>query len=145
VKRTGKTNAELIAEGKVPPHYGVGKSDGDDAVQAWIGLLPGWQSARAAEIDAIVTAAVVPLAKGIRYNGAWYGRPGGGWFLALNARKRHLKLTFFDGLSLTPVPPVTFKVLASRGLDLRADDPVDADRIGDWVRQASRLPGYGKT
>jgi hypothetical protein len=70
MKKSGKTNKELIAEGVLPPHYGVGKSDGDAALQAWIGLLPDWQSSRAAQIDAIVTSEVAPLAKAIRYNGA---------------------------------------------------------------------------
>lgn len=144
MKKSGKTNAELIVEGKVPPHYAVGKSDGEEPVQRWIALLPGWQSARAREIDAIVSATVTPLAKGIRYNGAWYGIPSGGWFLALNALKRHLKLTFFDGLHLAPPPPFAFKQEPARALDLREADALDEAQLANWLRQAIRLPGYGK-
>ena len=144
MKRPGKTNAELIAEGKLPPHYAVGKSDGDAAVRRWIGLLPGWQRARAGEIDALVGAVHPGVARAIRYNGAWYGTPGAGFHLALNPLKRLLKITFFDGQSLDPPPPVALKIAPAAALDLRETDPLDADRLADWIRQAVTLPGYGK-
>lgn len=144
MKTSGKTNKELIAEGKLPPHYGVGKSDGDAAVQTWISLLPDWQSKRAAEIDGIITREIAPLAKSIRYNGAWYGTSGGSFFLALNSLKHYLKITFFDGQSLSPPTPIAMKIAPNGALDLRESDPLDAEQIANWVRQARHLPGYGK-
>lgn len=144
MKRSDKSNAELIAEGKLPAHYAVGKSDGDAAVQKWIGLLPGWQMAHAREIDAVVSETLPGVAKAIRYNGAWYGTPGGSFFLALNAFKRHLKVTFFDGQSFDPPLPIAMKIAPNGALDLYETDPLDGPRIADWVRQAVTHPGYGK-
>lgn len=144
MKKPTAPKAELIAAGKLPPHYGVGKSDGDEAVQAWIALLPDWQSERAREIDAIITETRPEVAKAIRYNGAWYGQPAGSFFLAINSLKRHLKLTFFDGQSMTPPLPIALKAAPAGALDLRQSDRLDHDRIATWVRQATTLPGYGK-
>ena len=140
----GKTTAELIAEGKLPAHYAVAKADGDGPVQAWIGLLPGWQAERARRIDAVVTGALPDVRKAVKWHGAWYGVPGQGWFLALNGFKRHLKLTFFDGLKLTPPPPVAMKIAPIRALDLCEADRLDDAQLARWVAQARALPGYGK-
>lgn len=144
MKKSGKTNAELIAQGKLPPHYAVGKSDGDAPVQRWIDLLPGWQADRAREIDRIVTETLPGVAKAIRYNGAWYGIRGGSFFLALNPFKRHLKLTFFDGQTLTPPLPVALKIAPNGALDLHETDPLDHGQLAAWVREAKSLPGFGK-
>ena len=135
---------ELIRAGKVPPHYAVAKSDGDAAVQAWIDLLPEWQSGRARRIDAVVTRAIPDVHKAVRWHGAWYGVPGGGWFLAVASFKAHLKLVFFDGGSLTPPPPVSLAARTERALDVREPDALDESRLERWVKQAGKLPGWGK-
>lgn len=135
---------ELIRTGKVRPHYAVAKADGDAAVQAWIDLLPEWQSVRARRVDAMVTKSMRGAHKAVRWHGAWYGVPGGGWFLAMASFKAHLKLVFFDGASLTPPPPIAMATKPQRALDVREDDALDAERLAGWVRQARRLPGLGK-
>jgi hypothetical protein len=136
--------SRLIRAGKVPPHYAVPKSEGDAAVQAWIDLLPEWQAARARRIDAIVTRAMPRVHQAVRWHGAWYGVPGGGWFLAIASFKTHLKLVFFDGASLTPAPPVALAARSQRALDLREADDLDEARLAGWVKQAAALPGWGK-
>ncbi len=127
-----------------PPHYAVPKSDGDGPVQAWIDLLPPWQGDRARRIDAVVTREAAALHKAVRWHGAWYGNPGGGWFLAMGSLKAHLKLVFLDGDHLVPLPPVHLKTRPERALDLRERDTLDEGLLAGWVRQALLLPGWGK-
>ncbi len=127
----------------LPAHYAVPKGEGDGPVQAWIDLLPDWQSARARRIDAVVTRQVPHVHKAIKWHGAWYGVPGQGWFLAFSSFKAHLKLVFFDGASLTPVPPTPLAAKPQRALDVREADELDEAQLADWVKQASQLPGWG--
>jgi len=136
--------AGLVREGKVPRHYAVPKSEGDGAVQAWIDLLPDWQSDRARSVDAAVTRQMPNVHKAIKWHVAWYGVPGKGWFLALGSFKAHLKLVFFDGASLTPVPPVRLAAKSQRALDVREADALDEKRLAGWVSQSRDLPGWGR-
>ena len=136
--------AKLIQEGKVPPHYAIPHSEGDAAVQAWIKLLPRWQGAVARSVDEVVTREVPDVHKAVKWHGAWYGVPGKSWFLAISSFKAHLKLGFFDGTSLKPVPPVPLKSKPMAALDVRKDDTLDEARLARWVKQAVKLPGWGK-
>jgi len=138
------TMAVLIREGKVPRHYAVLKSEGAGAVKQWIALLPGWQSARARRIDAVVTRAVPKVRKAVKWHGAWYGTPGGGWFLGIASLKHYLKLAFVDGAHLKPAPPRSHGAAPARALDLRETDDLDEALLASWARQASRLPGWFK-
>ena len=52
-----------------------------------------------------------------------------------------MKVAFFRGTSLRPVPPGTSKSKDTRYLDIHEHDPVDEARFAAWVKQASRLPG----
>lgn len=137
--KSGKSGAY-----RPPPHYAVSKSDGDEPIQAWIDLLPGWQTARARRIDVVVTRQMPDVHKAVKWHGAWYGVPGRGWFLAVASFKAHLKLVFLDGTSLRPVPPVPLATKPQRALDVREADELDEARLAGWVEQASRLPGWGK-
>lgn len=141
---TPETMARLIAEKKVPRHYAVQKADGHDAVQAWIRLLPAWQSDRAARIDAIVTKVMPGVHKAVKWHGLWYGVPGQGWCLAISAFKAHLKLVFFDGAHLVPLPPIAMKQAPARALDVREPDTLDETTLAAWLKQARQLPGWGK-
>ena len=129
---------------KPPKHYAVPKSDGDGAAQAWIGLLPDWQSALLRRVDAVVTQQMPEVHKAVKWHGAWYGVPGKGWFLAIGSFKAHLKLVFFDGASLSPPPPVALAAKPRRALDIREDDALDEKRLAGWMRQARRLRGWGE-
>ena len=137
-----KTMARLIAEKKVPKHYAVPRSEGDDAVQAWIALLPDWQRKRAAQIDATVKRQMPEARKAIKWHVAMYGVPGRGWFMAMASFKAHLKLNFFDGEFLMPLPPVNVAAARQRALDIRDGDEFDDARLAGWVKQARMLPGW---
>src|SRR3989454_8907499 len=49
----------------------IAKADGDGAVQAWIDLLPEWQTAHARRVDAVVTRQAPNVHKAIKWHGAW--------------------------------------------------------------------------
>ena len=69
----------------------------------------------------------------------WH-RGQGGWFLAFHCFTRYVKVTFFRGTSLRPLPPGESKHKEVRYLDIH-EDSLDEAQLADWVKQASRLPG----
>jgi hypothetical protein len=133
-----------VSKQPLPAHYAVPKSDGDEAAQAWIDLLPDWQRDRARRLDAIATREVPGMNKAVKWHCIWYGVPGRGWILAIGSLKAHLKLVFLDGASLEPLPPVELAAKSQRALDLREKDELDEARFAGWMQQASLLPGWGK-
>jgi hypothetical protein len=69
---------------------------------------------------------------------------GQGWFLAVHCYTQYVKLTFFRGSSLSPVPPGESKHKEVRYFDIREDEPLDEARIEAWVRQAAAIPGWAQ-
>jgi len=120
----------------------IAKADGDAPVQAYIAALPGWKRGVGGRIDALVTCNVPTVRKGVRWNSPFYGVEGEGWFLGLHAFTRYLKVTFFRGTSLRPVPPGGTDKDA-RWIDVHEDD-FDEAQMTAWIRQAAALPGWGK-
>lgn len=113
----------------------------DGPVQAYIAAMPGWKSAMGAQIDAIVTSTVPGLAKAVKWNSPMYGVDGQTWFMGLHVFANYVKVAFFRGSLLEPVPPGTSKQPEVRYLDIRENDVLDEALFAEWVRQASRLPG----
>lgn len=120
----------------------IPKGDGDGPVQAYIAAMPGWKSDLGRRIDALVVRTVPDVRKMVRWNSPFYGLEGQGWFLAFHCFTKYVKLTFFRGTSLEPMPPGLSKDPAVRYLDLREDDPFDEAQLTDWIRQAAALPGW---
>jgi len=117
------------------------KSDGDAGVQAYIASMEPWQAAIAKRVDALVVKHVPGVRKAVRWHSPFYGVEGQGWFLAFAAFQRHVKLSFFKGSSLEPVPPIgQFKDV--RSLDLRESDELDEKQLVAWIRQAAAIPGW---
>ncbi|RVC77170.1 DUF1801 domain-containing protein, partial [Mesorhizobium sp. M4A.F.Ca.ET.022.05.2.1] len=79
--------------------------------------------------------------KAVKWNSPLYGVEGQGWFLGIHCFPNYVKVAFFRGTSLSPLPPGESRTKETRYLDIREDDPVDEAQVADWVRQASRLPG----
>jgi hypothetical protein len=52
-----------------------------------------------------------------------------------------VKVAFFRGVSLDPVPPGASKNKDTRYLDIREGDMLDDAQLAAWVKQASQLPG----
>ena len=133
----GQGTPKLLSGGnpQIPKGYG------DAPVQAWIAAAPGWKGAIAARLDTLIAAEVPEVRKAVKWNSPFYGVEEGSWFLSLHCFTRYLKVTFFRGGALDPVPPGASKHPEVRYLDIREDVPLDEARFADWVRQASRLPG----
>ena len=120
----------------------IAKGDGDEAVQAYVDALEGWKHDVVAGLDALIVRAVPGVRKAVRWNSPFYGAEAGGWFLGLHCLTRYVKVTFFAGTSLDPVPPVSSKTPGTRCVHLGEHDGVDDDQLLAWVRQAAVLPGW---
>ena len=120
----------------------IAKADGDAPVQAWIAAVPGWKSAVARRLDALIARTVPGVKKAVRWNSPFYGVEGQGWFLGMHALTNYLKLGFFRGTSLEPMPPGESKQQEIRYLDLHEHDAFDEKQFTTWIRQAASLPGW---
>jgi len=121
----------------------IAKADGDAPVQAYIAAMPGWKSDLGRRLDALIVRAVPDVRKAVRWNSPFYGSEGGGWFLSFHVLTKYVKVTFFDGLSLHPIPPGgTEKSGKGRWIDIYEDDGLDEDQMAAWVKQAAALPGW---
>jgi hypothetical protein len=120
----------------------IAKGYGDAPVQAYIAAIPGWKRDIARRLDALIARAVPNVRKAVKWNSPFYGATdeSQGWFLSLHCFDKYVKVTFFRGSSLTPLPPGTSKYQEVRYLDIREGE-LDQAQFAAWVRQASRLPG----
>jgi hypothetical protein len=120
----------------------IPKGDGDAPVAAYLAAMPGWKQSIGRAVDALVVRTLPGVRKAVKWNSPFYGAPDQeGWFLSFHCFDRYVKLTFFRGTSLDPVPPGPSKQQDVRYLDIREDDPIDEAQLVDWIRQASALPG----
>jgi len=83
----------------------IAKADGDAPVQAYIAALPGWKSELGKRLDALIVRHAPHAQKAVKWNSPFYGVEGQGWFLSFHAFTKYMKLTFFRGTSLKPLPP----------------------------------------
>lgn len=120
----------------------IPKGDGDAPVQAYLAAIPGWKRAVAERLDALIGQQVPGVRKAVKWNSPFYGAPDAeGWFLSFHCFDRYLKVTFFRGQSLQPVPPEASKSQDTRYVHLREDGSFNEAQLADWVKQASGLPG----
>lgn len=122
----------------------IAKADGDAPVQAYIAAMPGWKRDVGRRLDALIVRTVPGLRKAVKWNSPLYGVEGQGWFLGLHTFTNYVKVAFFRGTSLRPVPPGESKGKDTRYLDIHEDDKLDEAQLAGWVKQASQLPGWGK-
>ena len=122
----------------------IAKGDGDAPVQAYIAAVPGWKREVIRRLDAMIVRAVPGVRKAVKWNSPMYGVEGGGWFLGVHCFTKYVKVAFFNGSSLRPVPPGESKQKETRYLDIHEDDKIDEARFARWVKRASQLPGWGK-
>ena len=119
----------------------IAKADGDAPVQAYIAAMPGWKRDVGRRLDALIVRTVPGVRKAVKWNSPFYGIEGQGWFLSFHCFTRYVKVTFFRGTSLRPVPPGESKQKNVRYLDIHEDDQLDEAQLAAWVKQASQLPG----
>lgn len=136
--RSGSAAKPVLLSGGNPQ---IPKGEGDAPVQAYIEAMPGWKQGVGRRVDALVTRTVPDVHKAVKWNSPFYGIEGQGWFLNFHCYTRYVKLAFFRGTSLDPVPPGASKTPEARYFDVHEEDPIDEAQLEDWVLQASRLPG----
>jgi hypothetical protein len=120
----------------------IAKGDGDAPVQAYIAAMPGWKQDAGRRLDALIQRTVPGVRKAVRWNSPFYGVAGQGWFLAFHCFTRYIKVTFFRGAALSPLPPVESKDPNTRYVHIHEGEPLDEALLADWIRQASALPGW---
>jgi hypothetical protein len=121
----------------------IAKADGDGAVQAYISAMPAWKRDVGQRLDALIVRSAPGVHKGVRWNSPMYGIAGQGWFASFHVFTRYVKLTFFRGTSLEPVPPGGTGDEA-RWVDIHEGD-LDEARVARWIEQAAAIPGWGKS
>ena len=134
----GVTNPVLLSGGNPQ----IAKADGDAPVQAYIKAMPGWKRAIGRRLDALVIDTVPNVRKAVKWNSPFYGVEGQGWFLSFHCFTKYVKVTFFRGTALRPVPPGASKHADVRYLDIREDDEIDEELLASWIRQAAAVPGW---
>ena len=120
----------------------IAKAEGDAPVQAYIAAIPGWKRDVGHRLDALIVRTVPGVRKAIKWNSPFYGIEGQGWFLNFHCFTKYVKVAFFRGTSLRPLPPGTSKHKEVRYLDIHEDDQLDEKLVARWIRQASELPGW---
>ena len=119
----------------------IPKGDGDAPVQAYIAAMPGWKQDIGRQLDALIVRTVPGVRKAVKWNSPFYGAPDqDGWFISYHCFAKYVKVTFFRGRSLRPVPSGESKHKEVRYLDIH-EGALDEAQFADWVQQASRLPG----
>ena len=119
----------------------IAKADGDAPVQAYIAAMPGWKRDIGRRLDALIVRTVPGVHKVVKWNSPLYGVEGQGWFLGIHVFTKYVKVAFFRGASLRPLPPGESKQKEVRYLNIHEDDPLDEAQFAAWVKQASQLPG----
>ncbi|MGJ7495296.1 DUF1801 domain-containing protein [Variovorax sp. RT4R15] len=120
----------------------IAKADGEAPVQAYIDALPGWKRDVGKRLDELIARNVPDVRKAVKWNSPFYGVEGQGWFLGIHAFTRYLKVSFFRGSSLRPVPPGPSKNQDTRYLDIHEGDELDELQMENWVKQAAAMPGF---
>jgi hypothetical protein len=119
----------------------IAKGDGDVPVQAYIAAMPGWKRDVGRRLDALIVRTIPGVRKTAKWNSPFYGVEGQGWFLGIHCFAKYVKVAFFRGASLRPIPPGESKQKEVRYLDIHEDDKFDEAQLAAWVKQASQLPG----
>jgi hypothetical protein len=136
-KPTTKVKPVKLLSGGNPQ---IAKAEGDAPVQAYIAAIPGWKRDVGKRLDALIVRSVPNVRKAVKWNTPFYGIEGQGWFVAFHVFTRYVKVTFFRGTSLRPVPPGGASKEA-RWIDIHEDD-FDEMQMTRWLKQAAVLPGW---
>ncbi|MFC3078453.1 DUF1801 domain-containing protein [Phenylobacterium terrae] len=138
-KQVGENGVVLLSGGNPQ----IPKGDGDGPVQAYIAAMPGWKRGVGERLDALIVKTVPDVRKAVRWNSPFYGAREGDWFASFHCLTRYVKLTFFNGAALKPLPPGgTPKSGQGRWIDIYEGQEIDETQLADWIRQAAAQPGW---
>jgi hypothetical protein len=136
--KAGEGGQPVLLSGGNPQ---IAKGYGEAPVQAYIAAMPGWKSALGARLDALISEAIPGVRKAVKWNSPLYGMEDNHWFLGIHVFAKYVKVAFFRGAGLDPLPPGPSKQKEVRYLDIREDDELDETQFTAWVKQAAALPG----
>jgi len=146
MKRVGKPAAKTRKRAKAAVLSGgnprIAKAEGDAPVRAYIARMPGWKRDLGKRLDALIVRTMPGVRKAVKWNSPFYGLEGQGWFLGFHVFTHYVKVAFFRGASLRPLPPGASKGKDTRYIDVRQGDELDEAQMADWVKQAAQLPGF---
>ena len=137
--KPGKRAKVVLLSGGNPQ---IAKGDGEAPVRAYIAAMPGWKRDVGKRLDALIARNVPDVCKAVKWNSPFYGIEGQGWFLSFHTFTHYVKVTFFRGSSLRPIPPGPSKHKDTRYFDIREDVTLDEAQMAKWVKQAAALPGW---
>jgi hypothetical protein len=120
----------------------IAKADGDAPVRAYIAAMPGWKRDAGRRLDALIVRTVPGVRKAVKWNSPFYGVEGQGWFLGIHCYAKYIKVAFFRGGQLRPLPPVESKDKNTRYFHIQEDEQLDEALVARWIKQASKLPGW---
>lgn len=120
----------------------IAKADGAAPVKDYIAAMPGWKREVGRQLDRLIVETVPHVCKAVKWNSPLYGIEGRGWFLGYHCFTKYVKVSFFRGAALRPMPPGKSKHKDVRYLDIHEDTPLDERLVVEWIRQASQLPGW---
>src|SRR5215467_10837243 len=146
MKRVGKPAAKTRKRAKAAVLSGgnprIAKAEGNAPVRAYIARMPGWKRDLGKRLDALIVRTVPGVRKAVKWNSPFYGLEGQGWFLGFHVFTHYVKVAFFRGASLRPLPPGASKGKDTRYIDIREGDDLDEAQMANWVKQAAALPGF---
>lgn len=135
----GKTSKKVpLLSGGNPQ---IAKGDGAAPVEAYIAAMPGWTGDVGRRLDELIVGAVPGVRKAVRWNSPFYGIEGRGWFLSFHCFARYVKVSFFRGTALRPVPPIESKHEGMRYFHIHEGEEFDENLVTNWIKQAAKLPG----
>ena len=139
VKLEGKGRPAVVLLSGGNPQ--IKKADGNAPVTAYIHALSGWKHDVMKRLDAVIVGAVPHVQKAVKWNSPMYGVDGQGFFLGLHSFARYIKVAFFRGSQLKPLPPVGSTSDDTRYVHVD-ENGFDEAQLASWVKQAAKLPGF---
>lgn len=136
--RAGRKPVKLLSGGNPQ----IAKGDGNETIQAYIAAMPSWKRDVGLQLDALISRTVPKVRKAVKWNTPMYGVEGLGWFLGFHCVTKYVKVAFFCGASLRPLPPEASKQKEVRYFHIHEGDVIDRKLVANWIRQASKLPGW---
>ena len=135
-----KTPAKVVLLSGGNPQ--IARADGAAPVKAYIAAMPGWKHDVGRRLDRLISKTVPGVRKAVKWNTPFYGVEGQGRFLGYHCFTKYVKVTFFRGSALKPMPPGASKQKDVRYFDIHENTLLDEELVADWIRQAAKLPGW---
>lgn len=133
-----KSGAVLLSGGNPQ----VAAANGDAPVQEYIRAMPGWKRAVGERLDQLIERTLPGVTKAVKWNSPFYGVAGEGFIVSFHVFAKYVKVTFFRGADLKPMPPESSKDRHTRYLHVYEDEPLDEAQFAKWLKQAAKLPGF---